>query len=119
HGLISKAAHDGFMRALIGRPKSAHSGHELYGLAAGFDSNTIFSSLQFKRLSSERDMKTAFKQAVNKIEIETSTQCNRHCTYCPNSKPGFEHRRTSNAFMDKGMFEKLLADLKEIDYSER
>lgn len=119
HGLISQTAHAGFMRALAGKPPSAHPGHELYGCAIGFDSNTVFSSLQFSRLNSEQEMKTAFKQAVNKIEIETSTQCNRHCAYCPNSQPGFEHRRTSNAFMDKAMFEKLLADLREIDYAER
>ena len=116
HGIITKAAHDGFMRALNGKPASAHPGHEVYGCAVGFDSNTVFSSLQFTQLDSERDMKAAFKQAVNKIEIETSTQCNRHCTYCPNSKPGFEHRRTSNSFMDIAAFEKLLSDLKEVDY---
>lgn len=118
HGIISKEVHDDLMRALVGKPKSVHKGHEVYGLAAGFDSNTVFSSLQFTHLTSEHEMKAAFKQAVNKIEIETSTQCNRHCTYCPNSKPGFEHRRTSNTFMDMAMFEKLLYDLEEIDYDQ-
>jgi len=116
HGIISKASHAGFMRALAGKPASAHPGHEVYGCAVGFDSDTVFSSLQFTQLTSERDMKAAFKQAVNKIEIETSTQCNRHCTYCPNSQSGFEHRRTSNSFMDMAMFAKLLSDLKEVDY---
>ena len=119
HGIISKAAHDGFMRALSGKPASAHPGHEVYGCAVGFDSNTVFSSLQFSRLKTTRDMKAAFKQAVNKIEIETSTQCNRHCTYCPNSQKGFEHRLTSNSFMDMAMFEKLLSDLREIDYDQK
>ena len=116
HGIITPAAHAGFMRALAGKPASAHPGHEVYGCAIGFDSNTVFSSLQFTQLTAEHEMKAAFKQAVNKIEIETSTQCNRHCTYCPNSQPGFEHRRTSNAFMDMKLFEKLLADLKDVDY---
>jgi MoaA/NifB/PqqE/SkfB family radical SAM enzyme len=119
HGIISQAAHDGFMLALAGKPASAHPGHEVYGCAVGFDSNTVFSSLQFTRLSSEHEMKAAFKQAVNKIEIETSTQCNRHCTYCPNSLPGFEHRLSRNEFMDMAMFEKLLSDLKEIDYDKK
>ncbi len=119
HGIISQEAHDGFMQALAGKPASAFPGHEVYGCAVGFDSNTVFSSLQFTPLSAERDMKAAFKQAVNKIEIETSTQCNRHCTYCPNSQAGFEHRRTRNSFMDKAMFEKLLADLREIDYDKK
>ncbi|HEY0106950.1 MAG TPA: radical SAM protein [Rhizomicrobium sp.] len=119
HGLISNTAHDGFMRALAGKPATAHPGHQVYGPAIGFDSNTVFSSLQFTRLASEREMKAAFKQAVNKIEIETSTQCNRHCTYCPNSQPGFEHRRTRNEFMDMMLFRKMLEDLSEIDYDQK
>ena len=117
HGLISGPAHAAFLRATEGKPASEHLGHEVYGCAIGFDSDTVFSSLQFSRLDSEQDMKAAFKQAVNKIEIETSTQCNRNCGYCPNSQPGFGHRRTSNAFMEMAMFEKLLADLSEVDYA--
>src|SRR5579872_3820578 len=119
HGIISQEAHDKFMGALSGKPASAHPGHEVYGCAIGFDSNTVFSSLQFSRLKTTRDMKAAFKQAVNKIEIETSSQCNRRCTYCPVSKPGFEHRGASNSFMDMAMFEKLLSDLREIDYDQK
>jgi hypothetical protein len=119
HGMISQEAHDGFMRSLAGKPGSAHPGHEVYGCASGFDSNTVFSSLQFTRLAARREMQAAFKQAVNKIEIETSTQCNRTCTYCPNGQPGFEHRRTSNAFMDMAVFSKLLKDLQEIDYDQK
>jgi hypothetical protein len=64
-------------------------------------------------------MKKAFKQAVNKIEIEPSTQCNRRCTYCPNSKPEFAHRLTQNAFFDMGTLEKMLSDLKQIDYDNK
>lgn len=116
HGIISEKAYGGFMRSLAGKPHSAHPGHEVYGVAAGFDSDTVFSSLQFGRIDTDAEMKAAFKQAVNKIEIETSTQCNRNCSYCPNSQPGFEHRRSSNAFMEMAMFEKLLADLKQVDY---
>jgi len=119
HGVISKSAHDGFMRILAGKPKSVHAGHQVYGHAIGFDSNVVLSSLQFTRLTSRKDKLAAFKQAVNKIEIETSTQCNRNCTYCPNSKVGFEHRRASNAFMDMDMFEQLLGDLEEIDYDKK
>lgn len=116
HNIISQAAHDKLTRALTGKAGTAHAGHQLYGNAIGFDSNTVLSSLQFRRLTNRKDKLAAFKHAVSKIEIETSTQCNRNCTYCPNSKPGFEHRRTSNAFMDLEMFEQLLADLEEIDY---
>lgn len=119
HGIISKEAHDSFMRVLAAKPVSAHPGHEAYGCTIGFDSNTVLSSLQFRKLSCVEDMKKAFKQAVNKIEIEPSTQCNRRCTYCPNSTPELAHRLVRNEFFDMSSFEKLLLDLKEIDYSEK
>jgi len=119
HGMISRDAFDRFMRVLAGKPATASPGHELYGCMVGFDSNTVVSSLQFERLTTPADMKRAFKQAVNKIEIETSSQCNRHCAYCPNSRPDLEHRRRSNEFLDEAVFEKLLADLQEIDYAEK
>jgi hypothetical protein len=119
HGIISKEAHDRFALALAGKPASAHPGHELYGGTVGFDSNTVLSSLQFRRLTSVEDMKKAFKQAVNKIEIEPSTQCNRRCTYCPNSAPAFAHRLTKNEFFDMDMLEDMLLDLQEIDYDKK
>src|ERR1700744_516073 len=64
HGIISQAAYDGFLKGLIGKPATAHPGHEVYGCPIGFDSNTVLSTLQFERLQSERGMKAAFKQAV-------------------------------------------------------
>ena len=117
HGLISAELQDKFLRALAGKPSTANGDHELYGCTIGFDSNTVLSSLQFRKLTSVEDMKRAFKQAVNKIEIEPSTQCNRRCTYCPNSTPELAHRLVRNEFLDLEMFEKMLLDLEEIDYS--
>jgi hypothetical protein len=119
HGVITRENHDKFMRTLAGKPASANPGHEVYGCTAGFDSNTILSSLQFRKVSSLDDMKRAFKQAVNKIEIEPSTQCNRRCTYCPNSTPELAHRLVRNDFFDMKMFEKMLSDLREIDYCQK
>lgn len=117
HGLISKDAHDAFLRATAGKPASTQRGHEVYGLANGFNGHTVLSSLQFERLHSPEEMKRAFKQAVTKIEIETSTQCNRHCTYCPNSQPAFSHRLKKNDFLDMNVLRKMLTELQEIDYS--
>jgi len=117
HGLISHDASERFRQMLAGKPESASPGHALYGCMVGFDSNTLVSSLQFERLTKPADMKRAFQQAVNKIEIETSSQCNRHCAYCPNSRPDMEHRRRSNAFLDKAVFDRILADLQAIDYA--
>ncbi len=119
HGLICKQTHDKLAQMLVGKPATAHPGHELYGGTLGFDSNTVLSSLQFRRLTSVEDMKKAFKQAVNKIEIEPSTQCNRRCSYCPNSAPEFAHRLTKNSFFDMDMLEKMLSDLEDIDYDKK
>ncbi len=116
HGLIGKEAFDNLTRLVGGKPATANHGHELYGSMIGFDSNTVLSSLQFERLTNLADMKKAFKQAVNKIEIETSSQCNRHCSYCPNSMPTMGHRRRDNEFLDIELFGKVLTDLQQIDY---
>ena len=59
--------------------------------------------------------KLAFKQGVNYIDIETSSQCNRICNYCPNS---YNDRRSKNIFMDMNLFESIIDQLSEIDYSE-
>ncbi len=119
HGIIPRHVYDGFMRELAGKPASAHKGHEAYGCTIGFDANNVLSSLQFRKLSNAEEMKKAFKQAVNKIEIETSTQCNRRCAYCPNSNPALAHRRERNEFLDMDMLEKMLSDLQEIDYDRK
>jgi hypothetical protein len=119
HGLICDQTHGKLSELLVGKPVTAHPGHELFGGTLGFDSNTVLSSLQFRKLTSVEDMKKAFRQAVNKIEIEPSTQCNRRCTYCPNSTPEFAHRLTHNAFFDMGMLDKMLSELKQIDYDKK
>jgi len=113
---ITKESYEGYLSRTVGMPASANGKHEAYGSAIGFDANTILSSLQFTPVTSREDMKRAFKQGVTKIEIETSTQCNRHCDYCPNSQPGFEHRLKKNDFLDIEMLRKMLSDLQEIDY---
>lgn len=119
HGFLTPEATDRINRQLAAKPASANHGHELYGCAAGFDGHTVFSSLQFRRLTAREDMTKAFKQAVNKIEIETSSQCNRHCSYCPNSRPELAHRREKNVFLDMALFKRLLSDLQEISYDRK
>lgn len=119
HGLLTPEALERLNRLAAGGASNAISGHDLYGCAAGFDGHTVFSSLQFRRLTAVADMKAAFKQAVSKIEIETSSQCNRHCSYCPNSRPELAHRREKNAFLDRTVFKRLLGDLQEIDYDRK
>jgi hypothetical protein len=119
HGLLTPEATGRIKGLLAGRSGTANPGHALYGCAAGFDGNTVLSSLQFRRLTRLADMKAAFKQAVSKIEIETSSQCNRRCSYCPNSRPELAHRRETNRFLDQAVFSRLLGDLKEIGYDRK
>lgn len=86
-----------------------HGEHQLYGIVA----DSVVSSLQFSRLHDYEEMKSSFRQAVRWIEIETSSQCNRQCSYCPNS---VVDRRSGNRFMEWLVFAKMIAELKEIGY---
>lgn len=74
----------------------------------------VISSLQFHQCDSYEEKKAAFSQVVDWIEIETSSQCNRKCSYCPNS---IYDRHSKNEFLDMSYFEKILNNLSEIDYS--
>lgn len=98
-----------------GKPASGNPGHRLFGVDTNSLSVSVLSTLQFTRLTDYEDMKKAFKQAVNRIEVETSSQCNRRCTYCPVSK--LPDRRKKNDFMDFDLYLQLLGDLQEIDYA--
>lgn len=84
--------------------------HKLYGIIEG----SVISSLQFSPLESDAAMRASFQQAVRWIEIETSSQCNRRCSYCPNSK---NDRHSENHFMPWEMFTKLIGELASIHYS--
>ncbi len=47
----------------------------------------------------------------SKIEIETTTECNRACSYCPNS----EYKREKR-LMPEELFKKIIFDLEVMDY---
>lgn len=91
-------------------PMTVSRPQDVYGLFHG----SVVSSLQFTRQESLGDMREAFRQAVRWIEIETSSQCNRRCSYCPNSIHG---RAKGNDFLDWAVFSRLLDDLAEVDFS--
>lgn len=115
-GALVAEAVDAIKNGLSNVPASANPGDVLYGLDAG-KSWTVFSSLLFRRLTSYEDMKKAFKQGITKVEIETSTLCNRHCAYCPNDTLDVPHRRTINEFPDFDLFQRTQTNLREIDYA--
>jgi MoaA/NifB/PqqE/SkfB family radical SAM enzyme len=51
--------------------------------------------------------KAVFKQAVNRIVIETSSYCNRRCKFCPN----VDGRRLGSEFLRKTMSSELLSGI--------
>jgi len=56
-----------------------------------------------------------FKKLVNLIEIETFSYCNRQCWHCPNS---IIDRNSKNIFMNTCTYNKIIANLKEINYNK-
>lgn len=56
-----------------------------------------------------------FKKSINLVEVEVFSYCNRRCWHCPNS---VIDRQTKNIYLDKGLYEKILNDLKSIDYDK-
>jgi molybdenum cofactor biosynthesis enzyme MoaA len=75
--------------------------------------NCIISTLHFSVLDDDRLKREAFRQAVYYIDVETSSQCNRKCLYCPNS---VNDRLSANQFMDDTVFVSFINDLHAIDY---
>lgn len=76
----------------------------------------VLSTMHFTTALTPYQKKLAFKSSVRKVDIETSTQCNRLCAYCSNV---VNDRRSKNIFMDKAMYEHLIDQLAEVDYAGR
>src|ERR1700761_9516350 len=74
---------------------------------------SIISTLQFRELHDDRFKQEAFRQAGYYIDVETSSQCNRQCSYCPNS---VNVRRASNQFIRDDIFSGQVYDLQTINY---
>jgi len=69
---------------------------------AGADMNAI---------PSMRDM---FCQYVAQVELEVSTYCNRHCSFCSNS---VADRRGGNRYMDDALYSGILRQLSDLGWS--
>jgi Iron-sulfur cluster-binding domain len=101
--------------AALGRQISAYPAgqlppdHRVFGILQ----DSIVGSLHVTPVTRRDHAREAFRQGVRWIEIETSSQCNRRCAYCPNSRAD---RITSNDFLDADVFNRLVSDLAEIDY---
>jgi hypothetical protein len=55
-----------------------------------------------------------FQRHVGLVEVETTSYCNRTCSFCPNS---FIDRRSKKHPMPEPVWERILDDLRVLDYS--
>jgi hypothetical protein len=109
-GWIGQAAYWGLQSQIAGFPPGAMpSEQQVFGVFL----DSVISSLHFTPSNVRAIGREAFRQAVRWIEIETSSQCNRRCSYCPNSK--FDRMR-DNDFLDMDIYQKMIRELAEIDY---
>ena len=109
-GLIDAATFARLQSTIMAMPSGAmRADQRVFGVFL----DSVVSSLHFTPLTDRALAREAFRQGVRWIEIETSSQCNRRCSYCPNSK--FDRMR-HNEFMDMDLHRKMIRELAEIDY---
>ena len=104
--LIDQSTHRGFQSQIVALPQSDHQ-------VLGIFLDSVITPLHFTPVTDRWLAREAFRQAVRWIEIETSSQCNRRCGYCPNSK--FD-RISRNDFLDMDVYQKVIRELAEINY---
>lgn len=76
----------------------------------------VVSTLHFTSDLTPYERRVAFLSGVRVVEVETSSQCNRRCPYCPNSK--FD-RISHNTYIEDGIFNRIIDDLVRIGYCGR
>ncbi len=68
----------------------------------------------FKVTLPQNEAEQLFQESVELIEVETTSYCNRTCSFCPNS---FIDRRSKKQSMPESVWQKILDDLQSINYS--
>ena len=68
----------------------------------------------FYKIDDPATARALFKYAVNNLSIETSSFCNRRCSYCPDSHVD---RISEKKYLSMDEITKMLSNLAEIDYS--
>ena len=71
-------------------------------------------SAHFEDGLSRRPSVELFASSARMVEVEVFSFCNRRCWFCPNKAID---RRSTNHYMDAAVYEKILANLGEIDFS--
>jgi len=93
-----------------GAEMMAAAGHEPIAIS----DMMIVGTLHFAEGLTEAQKRLAFESGVRAVDIETSSQCNRRCHYCPNST---NDRLSGNRFMPEAVFASVIAQLALIDYA--
>ena len=78
---------------------------------------TVFDFVEpghFRPIPELEAAKALFKKSVKLVEIEIFSYCNRRCWFCPNASID---RRSENIYMESELYESILRDLGQIDYS--
>lgn len=68
----------------------------------------------FAAITDRDTAKQVFAKAVQRVEVETHSYCNRRCNYCPNE---VGDRLGENKRMTMAHWQLILANLQEIDYA--
>ena len=76
----------------------------------------VISGLTFSSNLNHVEKKVAFLSGVRYIDIETSSQCNRQCEYCSNSR---YDRFSKNAFMSDDLYVSFIEQLADISFFGR
>ncbi|MEK8019692.1 MAG: radical SAM protein, partial [Candidatus Parabeggiatoa sp.] len=76
--------------------------------------DNLLKSLFYPINSATDEQKSLFKKFVCIVNIETSTYCNRKCSYCPVS---LDESRKNQVYMTDELFHKILSELESINYS--
>lgn len=77
------------------------------------DNLTIYANIEKQNLIRKIKNLTRFgiSDLFSNVEIETSSKCNRKCSYCPNSV-----NNRGNFFMKTELFEKIIDQLAELEF---
>lgn len=75
----------------------------------------VVESGHFTAIQSKSKAQALFARSVKLVEIEVFSYCNRKCWFCPNA---VIDRRTTNTYMDRDLYTKILQELAEIEFDK-
>lgn len=93
-------------------PLIKFAGLKYWEILSSMPDQTMIDLLSYDERRSRSERISLFRHNVSIINIETSTACNRSCTYCPDS---IYDRKRQNRIAD-AVWEKIVSNIHEIQY---